>query len=94
MAAAKAEQDASTKAYAVCLMSAAKRLDDHISDATTIAQGAMSACAAEFNEDVRAYSRDLGPEGEQSVASKLRQGSLSSAIQFVLTNRKAALAKS
>jgi hypothetical protein len=73
----------------LCLARAARRLDDFKSDAATIAQGMLSACAAEFDEDVRVYSRNLDLQGRQKVAAMLREGSLDRAVQMVLVNRKA-----
>src|SRR5208283_4752148 len=69
IAAVKAEQDASTRAYILCLMQAAKRLDDHKSDAVTIAQAVLSACSVEFRQVVEVYSRGLGFQGEETVAA-------------------------
>ena len=84
----KAEREAASKAYGLCL--AAKRLDDHKSDPATIARGILSACAAEFDEDVQVHSRYLEDlEGQQKVARALREASLDGAIQFVLAHRKA-----
>jgi len=85
-----AEKDASTRAYVLCLREAAKRLDDHKSDAATIAQAALSACPTEFRRQVEAYSRGLGPDGEESLAAKLQSDVLGEAVQIVLQERKAA----
>jgi hypothetical protein len=86
----KAEREAASNAYGLCLNRAAKRLDDHKSDAATIARGMLSACAAEFDEDVKVHSRYLEDlEGQQKVARALREASLDGAIQLVLSHRKA-----
>jgi hypothetical protein len=89
----KAEREAASNAYGLCLDRAAKRLDDHKSDPATIAKGMMSACSTEFDEDVKVHSRylDNGLEGQQTVARALREASLDGAIQLVLAHRKAAL---
>ena len=52
LATIKAERDVSTKAYVLCLASAAKRLDDGRSDPGTIAHAMISACAKEFDANV------------------------------------------
>ncbi|SRR6266480_1739740 len=87
----KAERVKSTRAFVLCQMRAAKRLDDHKSDPATIAAGMMSACGKEFDENVKVHSRYLGegPEGRQKVARALRVSSLDSAMQIVLRNRQA-----
>jgi hypothetical protein len=83
----KAEREAASKVYVSCLDRAAKRLDDHKSDPATIARGMLSACGAEFDQDVKAHSRSLSLDGEQKVARTLRETSLDGAIQLVLSNR-------
>jgi hypothetical protein len=85
----KAERDTSTKTYVVCLMRAAKKLDDGKSDPGTIAHAMISSCGAEFDANVQVYSRHLedGLEGREKVAKSLKEGSYGSAIQLVLQNR-------
>lgn len=86
----KAERDAATKVYMLCLDGAARRLDDRKSNPATIARGMLSACGSEFDENVNVRSRYLDdPEGRQKVAEALRESSLDGAIQLVLTNRQA-----
>jgi hypothetical protein len=72
----KAEREPASKVYASCLDRAAKRLDDHKSDPATIARGMLSACGAEFDQDVKAHSHSLDLDGEQKVARRLRETSL------------------
>src|SRR5256885_1615507 len=87
----KTEREAASKVYVSCLNRAAKRLDDHKSDPATIARGMLSACGAEFDDDVKVHSRYLEDlEGRQKVARALRETSLDIAIQIVLQNRQAA----
>jgi hypothetical protein len=90
IAAVKGERETASKAYVLCLTRAAKRLDDRKSDPATVARGTLAACGTEFNQDVKAHSRHLDLDGEQQVARRLREVSLDTAIQLVLTNRKAA----
>jgi hypothetical protein len=89
LATIKAERDASTKVYVVCLMRAAKKLDDRKSDPGTIAQAMIASCAAEFDANVEVYSRYLedGLEGREKVSKSLKESSYGSAIQLVLQNR-------
>lgn len=90
IAGVKADRDASTKVYVLCLMRAAKSLDDRKSDPRTIAEAMISACATEFDTNVKVYSRYLedGLQGQQKVAASLREASYGSAIQMVLQNRR------
>jgi uncharacterized protein YcfL len=84
----KAEREAVTKAYVVCQVQAAKKLDDHKSDPATIAQAVLSACASEFNRQVVVYRTD-GATLEQMDAI-LRKDALGQAIEIVLKNRQGA----
>ena len=87
----KAERDALTRAYVLCMAKSAKRLDDKKSDPGTIAHAIIASCSAEFNADVEAHSRYLedGLEGRAKVEKSLREVSYGSAIQLVLENRRA-----
>jgi hypothetical protein len=86
----RAEREAATKTYMLCLDRAARRLDDRKSDPAKIARGMLSACGAEFDENVNVRSRYLeDPEARQKVAGTLRESSLDGAIQLVLMNRQA-----
>ena len=89
----KAERDAADKKCIACLMRAVVALDDNKSDPATIAQGAMSACGTELDEQVYAYSRYLPDyvQGRQVVSAKAREAASGAAIQFVLQNRKGQL---
>ena len=84
----KAERQAVTKVYVVCLVQAAKKLDDHKSDPATIAQAMLSACAAEFDRQVIVYRVD-GATLEQTDRI-LRKDTLGQAIEIVLQSRKGA----
>src|SRR6187200_2876850 len=70
LATIKAEREASSKVYVMCLMRAAKNLDDRKSDPGTIAEAMLSACATEFDRNVKVHSRYLeeGLGGEEKVA--------------------------
>jgi hypothetical protein len=93
IAAVKAERDASTRAYVFCQLRAAKHLDDHKSDAATIAQAVLAECATEFQQDVEIYSRGLGLDGEKTVAAALQSAALGAAIKIVLINRQPATSR-
>jgi uncharacterized lipoprotein YmbA len=84
----KAEREAVTKIYVVCLVRAAKKLDDHKSDPATIAQAMLSACAAEFNRQVMVYR--VGDMTLEQMDRILRKDALGQAIEIVLRNRKGA----
>jgi hypothetical protein len=83
----KAEREATSRSYVLCLMRAAKKLDDRKSDPHTIAEAMISVCAVEFDANVEAHSRYLeeGLTGRQKVATALRETSFGTAIQFVLS---------
>ena len=86
----KAERDALTTIFVFCLKRAAKRLDDHKSDASTIAVGMLAACGKELDAEVEAYSRYLPDylSGREKVERMARQAGIESGIQMVLENRK------
>lgn len=89
----KAEREATTKAFVLCLMHNARDLDDRRSEPGSIATGVMSACAAEFNTNVDVHSRYLedGLEGRQKVATAARESGYGAATQFVLQHRNGTL---
>lgn len=89
----KAEREAATKAFVLCLMLNARDLDDRRSEPGSIATGVMSACAAEFNANVDIHSRYLeeGLEGRQKVATAARESGHGTATQFVLQHRNGTL---
>src|SRR4051812_26489857 len=74
-ATAKAEREASTRAFVLCQIRSVKRLDDRKSEPAAIARRLMSACGKEFDKNVNVHSRSLerGSEGQQKVASALRK---------------------
>jgi uncharacterized lipoprotein YmbA len=82
----KTEREAVTKVYVVCLVQAAKKLDDHKSDPATIAQAMLSACAVEFNRQVIVYR--MGDMTLEQMDRILRKDTLGQAIEIVLKNRK------
>jgi hypothetical protein len=86
----KAEREASTRAFVLCQIGAAKRLDDRKSEPAAVARRMMSACSKEFEENVKVHSRYLenGSEGQKKVASALRKSSIDGAIQIVLHSRQ------
>jgi hypothetical protein len=86
MAKTKAEREAVTKIYVVCLVQAAKKLDDHKSDPATIAQAMLSACAVEFNRQVIVYR--VGDMTLEQMDRVLRKDALGQAIEIVLQNRQ------
>lgn len=89
----KAERDATTNAYVLCLMRNARDLDDGRSEPGSIATAAISACGAEFNANVDAYSRYLqdGLEGRKKVATATRESGYGAASEFVLKHRNGTL---
>jgi hypothetical protein len=86
IAGVKAEREAVTKVYVMCLFRAAKTLDDRKSDPATIAQAMLSACAVEFNRQVVVYR--VGDVTLEQMDGILRKDSLGQAIEIVLKNRK------
>jgi hypothetical protein len=89
----KAERDATTRTYTLCLAKGVKRLDDRKSDPGTIAHGVIAACGSELDAEVEVYSRYLqdGLQGREKVERSAREASYGSAIQLVLENRKGQL---
>jgi hypothetical protein len=81
----KAEREAVTKVYMVCLIQAARKLDDRKSDPATIAQAMLSACAVEFNKQVMTYW--IAGTNLEQIDSAMRKDTLGQAIQIVLQNR-------
>jgi hypothetical protein len=78
LATIKAEREATSRTYVLCLMRAAKKLDDRKSDPHTIAEAMISACATEFDATVEVHSRYL----EAAKKSRRRYVKPVSALPF------------
>ena len=88
LVAGNAEREASLVALNSCLMHAAKRLDDHKSDAATIAQAVLAACTIEFQKSTEVFSRGLAVQGKQRLVATAKNVVAGIAIQTVLENRQ------
>jgi hypothetical protein len=87
IAAVKAERETSSKVYAQCLMRAARSLDDRKSDPGTIAEAMLSACSAEWQQNVKVHCRGMSLDCQRAAREHEMVGA---AIKIVLENRKAA----
>jgi hypothetical protein len=81
--------------FQICIEKAASRLDDHLSDAATIAKGVRSACDVELENALGAYELDAMSHGMSMDAfekekDELRAVADRQAIEAVLDERAAA----
>lgn len=85
--ATSAEKATASHVYLACLFAAADKIDDHTSDATTIARAIIGGCQAEFMRweglELKGESLD---ESEGTMAG-LEQGRLGVALNVVLRER-------
>ena len=75
------------RAYIGCLIAATQRLDDHRSDAATVAQAIQGVCSHEWQAEKEEAVRDMNPTARQMTIEKLDQKQLQLSIQVVLTVR-------
>lgn len=67
------ERHSAVKTTMLCMQVAAKRLDDHLSDATTIAVGILGACDLEVRRLEATASQGMDFEGYQTVKRRLNE---------------------
>ena len=73
-----------------CFYAQAASLDDHVSDASTIAQGVVSACHPQINDWKYAYSAEYRPLAATQFRERLDRMAPSFAVEAVLKVRAAA----
>jgi hypothetical protein len=59
------EKNEASEAFIACLVAADRRLDDHISDASTIALALRPFCNAQFVRSFELGARGLSPYGQE-----------------------------
>ena len=83
------EQKSAFQALDACLIDHARVLDDHISDAQTIADAVLAACAPQRHTAIELYGRRLAPQDQSSYRERTQEATRQSAVQAVLNARKA-----
>ena len=73
-----------------CFYEQAASLDDHVSDASTIAQGVVSACHPQINDWKYAYSEEYRPLAATQFRGRLDRIAPGFAVEAVLKVRAAA----
>jgi hypothetical protein len=76
--------------YTDCLTRNARRLDDRVSDASTIAMAIQPSCTAEFDSWKLVLQQGETAEARVALDRALDAGSQSAAVQAVLQVRQAA----
>lgn len=74
--------------YIRCMDAAAKALDDHRSDASTIAMGVSAMCRPEFNRSVDLVGQQFAPEPKLMFKRKAESHHLELATSIVLKRRQ------
>lgn len=74
--------------YIRCMDNAAKELDDHWSDASTIAMGVSAMCQPEFNRSVELVGQQYAPEPKLMFKRKAESHQLEMATSVVLKRRQ------
>ena len=88
---APAESPDAQGAFVACLAGAAARVDDHQSDASTIAAAILPSCSAEGARAAEAYSEDMNPAARAIFMEKVANGALMPlAVNAVLQERRSA----
>jgi hypothetical protein len=81
------ERNDAMNALISCLHAAAKKLDDNRSEASTVALGLRSLCAAEFAPSREVYGRHLNPAARQMYDRKEQEAFIQIATTAVLDER-------
>jgi hypothetical protein len=74
--------------YFACMVSAAGRKDDHMSDASTIAAAIEGDCQPELRAYVEALKKVVGPDMAQGADSLVGGFARTDALQAVLAERR------
>jgi hypothetical protein len=82
------DQDAAARDYVSCLKANARTLDDHHSDASTIAYAIQSACNYQFEHDLDLQSRGMSIATAMQFKRQARQGAIGLATDAVLRERQ------
>jgi len=85
--ASKEEKRAVMASYSDCLHTNARKLDDHRSDASTIALSLRSVCAKEFFKLMDVFGRHLDPVERLILAKEGEENFMRHAIETVLRER-------
>jgi hypothetical protein len=86
--ATEAQKQAAAEAYAACLIQNAKRLDDHVSDAATIALAIQPGCAIQFESWRGVLQQGVPSSVRVAVDQALEAGQQGGAVQAVLQARQ------
>ena len=81
------EKSEVTDAFFACLVTEARRLDDHISDAGTIALSLRPFCNAQFVRSYELWGRGLSPYGQELYDEKADATFLRFATAVVVDER-------
>jgi hypothetical protein len=85
----RAENENAIALFVACIQRAAIKLDDGLSDPSSVARGILSACGSEFDRAVVVNWRNSagGLETREKIVQAMRQSGTDLAIKFVLQNR-------
>ncbi len=83
------EQNKAGETYILCLRNAARAMDDHTSDAASIATAIKPRCAAEFSRSTETFGRSLNPEARRMFEQDLAGMQLEQATAVVLAEQAA-----
>jgi hypothetical protein len=82
------EKNAVLEAQYACLTNAAKELDDHKSDASTIAVAVAGKCVAEFDAAATLWGRTLPPMAAAELRRQAEDQAVVFATRIVLEERR------
>jgi hypothetical protein len=83
------EQKRAFQALDTCLIDHARRLDDHRSEAQTIADAVLAACAQHQHRAIELYGRRLAPQDQPAYRARTQEATRQSALQAVRNARRA-----
>jgi hypothetical protein len=86
--ASEEQEKAATAAYVECLRGAAHRLDDHTSDALTIAIAMQPLCSAEMHNVQETWGSGMSLDAYQSFERRVANESIQLATTVVMEERQ------
>ena len=78
----------SIRLYIECLINAARRIDDGVSDALTVGNAIRPTCEAEYKASIMLQTQHLSPDVRARVLRDLMSGYPNQAVTAVLISRR------
>lgn len=88
--ASEAEGREATRVYMDCLVNAARRVDDRVSDARTVAAAIRPICEGDYQSAMLVQTRHLAPDSRARIMPELMSDYVNRSVGAVLIARRRA----